>query len=588
MANLQTDGNISWEGGMDTSMSPDDLPKNKYSKAGNMIIPDSLAGLETRKGMRCCNLKFRTKKEEQLYRYGSVEGIGHFVSGNQFYLTHVVNGVVFRFQEVAYGTYYCVGININFPNYQRYSQHWNNKIPNGCIINNGFDLPILVTSNTARRLDPDKKEMGIGKMGVYVQHRYFQVDQSGRIIVASDFNQPTKIEEQSIVGNIGFAAPDDSETITAIGKQKTLMNYIEGGNLVFSTNEDIYSCDVRGDRASWNSLGTNLGKVSETIPGFSAISSYSFEPFNSNIYFRSVEYGLADLKQSEYQFAQLDTLSYQSTEASLYFNNDTDWMLDRCYTKSYGKRLLTTIAPELSNDGGIYWNGILSYHPSAIIEGRQAQHRYESVWTGVRPWGMTVVKAPSRRPILFIHSYDSDGSNRLYMMDDSIDYDIDQFGDKIEIRSFVETRGYIFENPLLHKKCTKRVLKSNPVERTISFTAYARPEIYGQWSEFYDVTHNICRVDPTSNSFNPTPTHPIGKRFNMSDERFSECYAGIEFTFVQYRFEFVGPMRVSWLALEASAANPDTTTTSTNETCDIAVYNYRPDYYYLISNANAS
>jgi hypothetical protein len=582
-----TDGNVTWVGGMDTSRSPGDISKIQYSKATNVIIPDSLGGLSVRPGFHCCKIVFKNSNEEEIYTNGNVQGEGYFITNNIVYLVVVVSGYVFRIFEIAYGVYRAEIININDRNSTILSKAWVIKIPNGCIVNNGKDFPLYVTSTSQRRTDPSKGEIGIGTMGVYVQRRLFYVDQSGKQIIASDFNQPVKNTEHYLTGIIGFAAPDAEETITAITKQKTLLTYIEGGNLLFSTSTDLYSVDVRGTRSSWGDLGQSVGKVSETIPGFSACSSNSFEAFNSNVYFRSAQYGIADLKQTYQQYENFDTVNNQSIEASYFLDNDTDWMLQFCYSRSYNKRLLTTVAPERNDDGYVFWNGLLSYHPAAVYQNSESTpRRYESVWTGVRPWCITSVKHDNERDTLFVHSHDKDGRNRMYMMDGSIDHDINQFGEKVEIRGYVETRGYGFDNPFLLKTTTRRFLRLAPMERTVSLCAYARQESYGQWTPFYSNEFKIARtVENTDNTFNPLNTKAQGRTFvNLADELFNSCGAGKSFIFVQYRFEFVGPIKFDYFALSASASNADNTVTPKEEDEKVLIYNYRPDYNYSISN----
>lgn len=583
MAEQITDGNISWSGGMDTSVSPDILREDQYFKGVNLIIPDGPAGIEVRPGFKCCQIIFKNKSEEEKYSTGHIQGEGYFISNNQYYLIVVVNGYVFRMFPVAVGRLQAELLNENDRNSIDLKKAWVTQIPGGCIINNGFDYPLYVTSNTQRRTDPSKGEIGIGMMGIYTQFRLFYVDQSGRRIIASDFNQPIKNTEYKIFGNIGFAPPDAEETITAIGKQKLTLNYIEGGNLIFSTNKDIYSVDVRGPRSSWSNINNNVGKVSETIPGFSAVSAYSFETFNANIYFRTNNYGLSDLRQSEFQFTNLDTTTNQSNEAAYFFDNDTDWMLDSCYTRAWNKRLLTTVSPERTEEGYTYWNGILSCRPAYFYKGQTIPKMYESVFTGVRPWCVTSVKQDSQSDILYVHSYDHDGSNRLYMMDGSLDYDINHRGERIEIQGFCETRGYSFRNPFLLKRTERKFMRLAPMERSININVYARPESNGEWIHFYRYGAKICRsID--SDSFAPFNTKPRGIRFlNMPSEKI-ECAGGSAFVYIQYRIEFKGPIKIDYLALAANVSDPDKTVTQTETECKYNIYSFRPDYSYLISN----
>lgn len=584
MAESLTDGNISWAGGMDTSMSPDNISEHCYSKGVNVIIPDSLGGIRSRFGWQHCRLDFKNDIEKELYHKGHVQGEGYFVSNGKFYLVVSVGGYIFRMSQYAKGKFNVDLLNYNNPNAVALGKAWIINIPNGCIVNNGFNYPFYVTATTQRRTDPSKGEIGIGMMGVYTQFRLFYVDQSGKRIIAGDFNQPIKNTEYAIYGNIGFAPPDINETITAIGKQKTTLDYVEGGNLVFSTSSDIYSVDVRGTRSSWSDLGNSLGKVTETIPGFSAVSPYSFETFNANIYFRSASHGIVDLRQSEFQFTNLDVLSHQSDEASYFFENDTEWMLDSCYTRAFNKRLMTTVGPQRTKEGYTYWNGLLSIRPAFAIKGQPTPKMYESVFTGVRPWCVTSVKQDNNKDVLFVHSYDVDGRNRLYMMDESLDYDLNHRNEWIEIEGFIESRGYHFKNPFLLKQTERRFLRLSPMERTININFFARMESNGQWAQFHEYEAKICRtVTELSGAFRPVNTKPQARKFiNLPNEK--SCDNNTDFIYIQYRFEFKGPIRIDYFALTASAKNPDMNVTSSDKSCIYLTYSYRPDYSYLISD----
>ena len=63
-----SDGTVSWLGGMDTSRDPSEIAQIQYSKANNIIIPDSLGGAKVRFGFHACILEFDnefTKKQYQ-------------------------------------------------------------------------------------------------------------------------------------------------------------------------------------------------------------------------------------------------------------------------------------------------------------------------------------------------------------------------------------------------------------------------------------------------------------------------------------------------------------------------------------------
>ncbi len=579
-----SDGTISWIGGMDTSRDPANLGEIQYSKACNVVIPESLGGLKARFGLHCANLIFDNKKTKIIYQTGNVQGEGYFSNNGRLYLICVTSGYVLKFTRRSSSEFYVENLNAAKQNNSIMDKAWVITIPGGCIVNNGFDYPLHVTEDGARRTKPIKGEIGIGQMGVYLQNRLFYVDQSGKKIIASDFLQPTKFTREDT--NIeGFMCPDSNEKIVAIGRQKSILGTVEGGNLIWSSNKDIYSVDVRGTRSEWGSLGSKVGKTTETIPGFSASSSYSFEPFNTNIYFRSKQFGICDIRQSEYQFTNVDTTSNQSQEASHYLNNDTDWMLDKCYTRACNKRLFTTVAPEKNENGFVYWNGILSHCPSTIfINQGTIPRQFESVFTGVRPWCLTAVT--EEKDELFIHSFDVDGVTRLYVMNEDSDYDINPQGDVVEIQGFVETRAYTFQNPMMFKRAERRFYKLNLLERSTKIKLFSRGESHGEWSEMWDESHLVCRANIINGVFVPAPHKGQTRSIvNVSGEKFPGCYkSGNSFLSIQYRIEFTGPVNIDAFVITAIAIDGEKTTHKSEKECETLIYEYRPDYGYSIAN----
>lgn len=587
MAERLSDGNVSWLGGMDTSRSPNDIAEIQYSKGNNVIIPDSLGGIKARFGIHCCTLQFESKETKKIYSGNSILAEGSFTDNGKTYLICYVSGYVLKFTRITTNRFIVENLNFANRNKDYKSLGWIISVPQGCVVNNGFDLPIYVTSSKSRRTNPSKGEIGIGRMGVYVQHRLFYSDQSGKQIIASDFNQPIKNTLEG-TGIVGFMCPDSDERIVAIGKQKSVLGTAEGGNLIWSSDKDIYSTDVRGSRSSWANLGQKVGKTTETVPGVSATSAYSFEAFNTNMYFRNAQLGMADIKQSEAQFAQLDTMNSQAIEASYYFDNDTSWMLGRCYTKKCNKRLFTTVSPEKNSEGHVYWNGILSFFPAAVYSNQGGiPRRFESVFTGVRPWCLTTVTSQIKDE-LFIHSYDIDGVNRLYVMDETTNYDIDQFGKIKEIEGFIETRSYNHKNPLLLKQPEDRFYRLNLIDRSVKITLFSRPEINGPWTEMATRDHLVCRTELLQGGiFFPVSHKGQTRAFvNLPTEKFDCCYKlGSLFISLQYRIEFKGPINLDSVITIASLKQRDTTMSQPETECQVISYTFRPDYKYSITNS---
>lgn len=582
-----SDGSVTWSGGLDSSRSPVDIDPSQYSRGCNVIIPRSLGGIKVRDGIHFQHIIFDSSVTKELYELGNIHAEGYFTDKNKYYLIVVVDGVVIKMTSLTDSSFYAESLNINDRNTPS-NKSWVIRVPLGCIVTNGVDLPIYVTANSARRTIPENEELDVARMGVYVQNRLFYSNSDGDIILASDFQSPIKTSEQRISGIIGFAPPEPFDIVTAVGRQKVMIDYSEGGALIFSTRNSIYSVDVRGGRSGWADPGSRVGKVTQTVEGLSAISSYSFESFGTNLYFRSTQFGIADLRQSEIQFNRMDSVVGQSIEVSDWIERDTDWLLDKCSTKSWRSRLFTTVIPERDEDHRVFWNAFVSFHPSAVYQNQQAApRRYESIITGVRPWFLTSVKTSFDGDRLFIHSHDEDGINRMYEMVHGTDYDINHEGKRVEIEGWIETRGYDYGERFSLKKEDKRFYSLREFSRDLNIQLFARTETLSGWVKYHDETHLVGASFEVEDDCSVTPVESRKQtrfQFNVPSPNHDElgCSSN-SFMWVQDRIEFKGPFYMDSF-IRVAVKKQLTSSVSVEGDRKRVSYDSRKDFTYSIVN----
>ena len=512
------DGNSSWLGGMDASLEPSQIRQDQYYRGCNVLIPRSGGGIKNRGGLHHQQMVFEDKGQQEIYENNPIQGEGWFFVRGEIILLACVSGYVFQFRKSSEGVFNACIVNPSARMSRGARTVWFTQIPEGAILNDAINLPLHITRNASSRatgLTP-------GSMGVYVQRRFFYVDPERKYIQASDYNNPLSIANSSATNIHGFDVPQNEYSITAIGRQKHVLEYIEGGVLTFSTENDIYSVDVRGAREDWEVASTNRGKVGEALTSIGATSPFSFESYNTNLYFRTFDYGVCDLRRSQFQFTGEEDFVSQSIEIDYWLENDTEWMLGQCYTRRYKNRLYTTIAPELTDDGYIYWNGMVVFHPNADNRTDRDRHsrRFEGIVTGVRPWCITVTQRQAKITEMFIHSYDHDGKNRMYKYVDNADYDVKHTGERIEIESWIETRGYDYGHREEIKETVKRWYRIADLKRDTKVELYTRPENDGEWLHQYGIVHRItscCRQG--KDCFTPMAIKPQDrKRVNVSEE----------------------------------------------------------------------
>lgn len=563
MAEQIQDGNASWDGGCDMSRHPTLIAPNQYRLGCNVFLPRSGGGLSSRFGIHHVAIRFNSVCDEETFRTGDFQAEGWFDDGFIDYLCVAISGYIFILTETFNGTFEAKCLNPNDRNSPDKMKGYFTRVPRACIYNDGESLPFYISPNFTRRSKPEDGEIGAGLMGVYVQNRFWYVNPDKKVIKYSNFQDPLSITESVNANLAGFVPPEDSDQITAIGSQKQMLNYAEGGTLVFSTTCNLYSVDIRGSADSWEEAGSGVGKVQESVRGISASSPNSFTSFNTNLYFRTREHGVCDLRQSQYQFSRNDDFTSQSVEVDQLLSDDTPWMLDQCYTRTYNGRVYTTIAPEFNERGRVFWNGMLAYHPNPVYSGQNAaSRRFEGIVTGVRPWGITSVSnSRNRSDRMFIWSYDKDGRTRLYQMRSDSSTDINHLGQRIRIRGFIETRGYTHKNPFLRKIPISRVMSFKDIGTNLEISFYSKAE---SQAKYQLVSTNTYLVDTfrQEDDFTPVTGQKQQRSWQVFPEEKNEIEigkkSGNKYYFRMDRIEFVGDFTLDSLIRFATLDPPDT------------------------------
>lgn len=493
MPSLKTDGYDNFLGGMDSSRGPSVLGSNQYYYSVNMVLPKTADGISTRKGFRRLKINFETKRDKEIFESGNPQSSGYYKDTNyRVVILLSISGYVFELKEDSQFIYKARIINKGDQNLSNTQDSYIIRIPFGAIINDGVNASLYTSNSQTRRTKRNKREIGAGLAGVYVQNRLWYIRQNRREIFASTINEPLSLDEAYLDNIYGIMCPENDDIITAIGKQGTSGSDALGGNLAFATLSDFYSANVRGARTQWGITGgQGTGFVDKTIPGLGAVSPYSFEPYNSNIYFRHTSLGLVSLNQGKYEFVNRDSFTNQTSESGLFFSNDTKELLSRCWTKAYNKSIYTTVSPSINENGFVYWNGLIVKTPDPYYgKVETIKDITESVFTGIRPWNITVTNDGGIEK-MFILSYDYDFVNRLYIYDESLTHDIDKDFNKKKIESQLLTRRFAFNSPLLPKKEEFASYSLSNIMDDVDVEIKTRTGI-GQFKSVFKTSHIVC------------------------------------------------------------------------------------------------
>lgn len=568
---IRSDGITDFSGGMDSYTSPSLLQKNQFYYSVNCQIKPGISGIMTRSGYRGIKLVFESKRDEDFFNNGRIQGCGYYIHKGLIIQLVSCDGRIFEFEEVnrldEFKVRY-VGIENSYLNRTAYFS----KVPRGAIINDSESAPVACRDRTYSRIK-GRKSIKAGRAGIYIQNRFFYINSNGKSIEFSSFNDSTSINEAILANLQGFYTPDDTD-ITAIGEQKFIQRDSNGGSLVFSTQQNLYSIRVNGSVTAWGDPNNDLGKISGDMYDVAAVSPHSFLSANGNTYFRSRSLGLASLQYLQFIWNNVDIVEPQSYGGHMFFNNDDEYLLDSTYSVRYNNNIYTTVAPNLQ-DNCVYWSGILATRP-----GQKGILRYDSLHTGLNPWCMQVVKDSFAKEYFYIFSRDNDGKNRLYVVDDRLDYDIRVDKTISPIESQFASRFYNFNDPFSIKKCQSQMYGLAILSDVLKTEVFARHNEGVNFSRISEETHlnKLC----ASRIFENRIATERYKEVHFSDGLSSDNY----FYQCQDLIKLTGSFRLDKIIRTAMASLPDSTPREEDKIIKFNQYVHKKLYSYLLYGNN--
>lgn len=548
---MLVDGTSSFSGGMDSSRESSRISPEQCARLINCRITDVGDKVAARYGWRHQELQFESKRAKRIYENAeNFQGEGWTYNGFGRIQLVSIDGYLLSFTRAGGESWSVRVLNTDSPNNPNQPKAWFTRVGGDQVImQDGQGYPFLITGGIATRIDSDDTDnIGVGKFGAFVQGRYFYVDPTGSIIIASDLRDPTRRTEGALTNLYGFATNDVNDEVVAIGRQKHLSLDINGGSLVWSTNDDLYSADVRGDRTGWT--------ASLVVAESGAVSHDSFENFGSNLYYRSAEKGITNYKQSAAQFISDADMYAESVEVAVWLSADTEVLLKYCYTESFKGRLLTTVCPTLHPSGrGVFHNGLVIHNPDPSYNSRsRLPRRYEGLWTGVRPWALTELRGNSSPTFLFCHSYDADGITRLYRLDEDIDHDVDQFGNQREIERVIHLRSFAFGSDAVTKEVRSHEYGLYDFNRATEVAVSHRPDDSGPWQEFWRVTHSVaeqCEEQETLGCYPKQDRPSVVMEKHRNNPDVPGVIPGRKAFHHSYRMEITGPGELGRFLVDA-------------------------------------
>jgi hypothetical protein len=256
-------------------------------------------------------------------------------------------------------------------------------------------------------------------------HLYSQgIDQSDEVLLS--FSESTYPEAGD-----GFTASSDwgdARGLAVLARDPSTNGH---GEVIAFHLGGAYSVNPIDDRNKWTDQ--NIQQTIFSGEGEGGCSPFSIIPVNNDIVFRRSDKRITSVRETSSQKTQSLQDRTFSNEVLKYLNFDSDNLLYMSMAGTDDQRILFTVKHEVVDNhkyGGKhrFGNGLVvgDFHSGASVAPDNIS--WDGLWTGPRVTGIAQMLMGTRKRCVF-SSYDTDGINRLYMLNDFAGNDITYKGE---------------------------------------------------------------------------------------------------------------------------------------------------------------
>lgn len=448
---------------------------------------------------------------------GFYQGFGN----NESCLVALIGGRLFKYtvgstyqvQDISVQTWDAgVGAYVTDLNSSGNPDAWMWQAEDFLIVNNGQAYPLFFDgAKTVRSMGPPGEELGVGRMGAYVQGRVWQSNADGQSFMAGDlvyshgFNDGYNgrravlktTENTFLSGGGAFAVPVSAGQITAMGSVAIADTSLGQGPLQVSTASSIFSVSVPLLREAWAT--TNYPLMTIGLPDYGSMNA-GWATVNGDLWYRSRD-GIRS-----YQVGRRDQETWVHTPLSVevekILNWDTEELLAKGCCTLFNNRLLVTVSPYavmVTVNGeqmlrGTAHRGIIALDFNNISNlTTRSQPAYDGLWTGLNVLKVVrgVFNGVER---LFAFALDANNAICLYeLLWDDAGYFDDRGDALVEVESVIETRamGWRDNGNLLKKLlCGDLYLDRVVGNDTVAFDFRFRSDEDPAWTAWK--TFSVC------------------------------------------------------------------------------------------------
>lgn len=401
--------------------------------------------------------------------------------------------------------------------------------------------------NPVFRLNPAAQQMPIGTIMAYAYGRV-AVSTAQNNIYVSDIiygngftttSNTQNFTEQTYWAEGGsFTPPANLGLITGMRVMPSLNINVRGqGELVIFCENGSFTLDLSQDRTTWQL--SNIQKVS--LIGRGCRSPWSICGVNNDVYFRSDD-GWAFYNNAQVDFYKALSFKKVSREVQPWVNYDTPWLRQFESAMFFDNRIIATVSPfTVANSNPNY--GLHRPSRAMIVldvelesrvdPGDSLPTKWNGLWEGPQPTQLLTAQINGvQRGFCF--SFDSDGVNRLYELQNSsvlatgID-DYSQVYGSVPIKSYFVTKRFDFApnegaSKFVRKQLVGGEVWVSNVKEKVTVDCEFRPDSYPCFVTLADpIAVGVDGCTPVVTDCSPIISQPRYQQLRFPTPDINDC-----------------------------------------------------------------
>lgn len=488
MKNWLKDTQYSARGGVSSAFAPEDLPAETLAWAKNVSVRGGRP--RTRPALI----------ERARLPRGKMQGIGYFSAGGGM-LVCQVGGVLYRIKPsgAAFATQQ---IDAQFFNAPSLTTAWMQETDGSFIVQDAQSAAIIYDGASARRADPEKFEVPIGRQMAYGNGRLWVATSAGLVagdIKQAEFQSELRFTETNyLLGGGAHYMPKKPTGLAFLPVTDTSSGL---GSLLVFTNGNTESLRAEvATRDLWSQLP---GFRTEVLPDIGACSHHAIVRINQDLYFRSSDGAIRSFRSARAEIGAPGN-SPISREVSRLLDFESRDLLEDASALFFDDRLLMTASPRFGPRGQVVYGRLLSLDTSPLSSNQgKLPPVYDGEWSGVQ--FVRLVKGVfNGQERAFAVSCDHDGASRLWEITRNVRED-NSFAGASPIKASVEYRGFSFEAPNRKKRLTLCRAYLSELAGCGTLEIFFRADHQAQWTKWDEREFSALVSEPQT----PPGAHPL-------------------------------------------------------------------------------